>query len=273
MNSSSSAFVHLPLIITKANLTFRYQDLSNMILFPLICLFGMFTSLVTILILLYHKNTLKGKTYDYIVVNALIDFAFLFIEFWLIIIRCGILCPYGYSYWAKFYEIYVYQYVGYVLVTTQVMLSIVVSVERLKMFKCRVVKNVAVKKRFSIYAICGLLMLVSAVLNTPPYLIARCVVAFGVYVKDEYNNKSFEVLYKRITRDEFTHGPLLVFITIWYSAKDPLMFLIFVSVNALVIYRFRAFLNRRKILLKTPATQSKKKILTKIFLFKFVFFV
>ena len=123
MNASSN---NLRVYYSKVNLTNSFVDNSNVYLLPSICLFGIGTSLLCLLVS-FKRDDSNAKTLDYILINSAIDFIFLLIEIFVVIIRCGALCPYGYTYAAKFYEIYIFQYVGYIFVTGQVLLNIYVA--------------------------------------------------------------------------------------------------------------------------------------------------
>ena len=128
MNISS-----LPVYYSKEEFTPRFVDYSNVYLLPPICAFGIATNILCIIVS-SKRDESNAKSLDYILLNSIIDVIFLLIQFFLFIIRCGALCPYGYTYGAKFYEAYIYLFIGYVLVTSQVLLSMYIAWDRLNMF-------------------------------------------------------------------------------------------------------------------------------------------
>ena len=127
---------NFPIYYSKENLTVRFADYSNVILMPTICYIGVLGSLLS-LIVTFKRDESNAKTLDFIFLNSSIDFIFLLTQSFLVVFRCGVLCPYGYKYASKFYEIYIFLYFGYILITSQVFLNIYVSYDRLKMFSAK----------------------------------------------------------------------------------------------------------------------------------------
>ena len=253
-----SVQLNLPIIYTKENLTNRFVDYSNVILLPSICFFGVLTSL-SCLIGSFKTDDSNATTMNYIFLNSLIDFFFLLIQFWLIFIRCGILCPYAFTYWAKFFEIYIYQYLGYVLVTSQLLLSIYISLDRLSMFSGKL--KTTTNKKPSIYFIFLFSTLISAVLNAPPYSISKVVKPLAIFLYGSNTTTlEYEILYIRSIRDEFQTSAMQVFLVVVLTFKNEFLFLLFFLINILVCYKFRLYLNKRKLLfnLKKGAGKENK---------------
>lgn len=273
----NSVHVLYSIITTKTNLTVRIADYSNMFVLPPICVFGMLTSLGCLAGSFHQDEELNAKMLNYIFLNSLIDFVFLFIQFWLLLIRCGALCPYGYTYWAKFYEIYIYTFLSYVLATSQVILGIYVSIERLQMFStsklqaqvqqqhqrrsCQNKKasRGMVKKKPSLYGVYVGCVLVSTLLNAPPYLLPTEVAVLGIFVPEGTNSSSHqneERLYIRKTRPEFKTSLMQALLTLVLAFKDPFLMCVFCLFNGLVCIRLRQYLNNRKKYLTSKATTS-----------------
>ena len=256
--------LNLTIFFTKENLTNRFVDYSNVILLPSICFFGVLTSL-SCLIGSFKTDDSNATTMNYIFLNSLIDFFFLLIQFWLIFIRCGILCPYAFTYWAKFFEIYIYQYLGYVLVTSQLLLSIYISLDRLSMFSGK--PN---PKKPSIYLIFVFTTLISAVLNAPPYSISKQVELIGVYVHPTtiLNSTNYELLYVRSIRKEFRTSLMQVLLTVCLMFKNTVLFCVCCFINMLVCIRFRHYLNKKMKLVKTKSSSMRKQQQRNFFLIK-----
>lgn len=129
----------------------------------------------------------SAKAIDYIFINSFIDLFFLAIEFWVMIIRCGSLCPYGYSYASKWYETYIFLYCGYVLVTSQVFLHVYVAFDRLSMFSVAVrsTKNC----QFNLYHVYAICLILSIVANVLLYAASLEVNAIGLYWSPPGNAK------------------------------------------------------------------------------------
>jgi hypothetical protein len=243
MNFSLST--NLAIYTTKENLTTRFVDYSNVYLLPSVCLFGMLTSLTTLAASFKHNES-NVSIMTFIFLNSLIDFVFLLIQFWLVMIRCGSLCPFAFTYWAKFYEIYIYLYVGYILVSSQFILGIYVTIERLQMFSGKLSQT----KKPNLYVIYIPCLLIAAVLNAPPYLIAKEVVELGIYMPPQGTNSS-EILFVRVNRAQFQTHLWQVLLTLFVFFKDPFGFLVFCFVNVLLWIKFRKYANKRKLIVKT----------------------
>lgn len=275
MNLSS-----LPVYYSKENITNRFVDNSNVYILPSICYMGIITSLACLVVSSsfkrrddHHDDDKSNPTLDYIFLNSLIDLVFLLIQSFLFIFRCGALCPYGYTYTAKFYEIYIYLYIGYILVTSQVLLNIYVSVERLRMFSGKLTSHLGGSSsasncsnsshisctlwRLNIFQVYFIFLLISVFFNAPPYLMAKEITPLGVLVNSA--NNSTDVLYVRTTRKEFQTSTIRPLLTILLVIKDPLMYLVLCAINILVCVKFRKFLYSKRQILKTSTSPSKKK--------------
>lgn len=245
----------LPLYLSKENLTTRFVDYSNVFLLPSICYIGIVTSFVCLLVT-FKREEAYAKTLDYIFVNSAIDFLFLLIESFLVIIRCGALCPYGYTFAAKFYEIYMFLYAGYILVTSQVLLNIYVSFDRLKMFSTKKSTNKPTSI-FKVYAVC---VTISAIVNSPSYLISKEVVLLGVY-KPNGNSSEFDYMYIRTTRKEFQTEALQYFLTALVAVKDMATFCVLCLMSIIVCIRYKLY------------SKSRSKLIRKVSTGKIIFFL
>ena len=244
MNSSSN----LPIFTSKENLTTRFTDYSNVYLLPSICLFGIITNTFCIIVS-FKRDESNAKILDYIFLNSLVDFSFLLIQSFLFIIRCGVLCPYGNTFMAKFYEVYIYLYVGYVLVTAQILLNIYVTYDRLKMFSGKLSN----RKQLTVYQIYGICVIISIFANLLPYPIAREVVPIGI-LRPNPNSSYSEVLFVRVYRKEFQTLVMQNVLTGVLIVKNPILLSVLCFVSTLVCFRFRNFLKARHTLIKRVIT-------------------
>ena len=238
MNNSS-----LPIYYSKESLTIRFADYSNVYLMPTVCAFGIATSLICILVSLKRDES-NAKLFNYIILNSSIDFIFLWCEFFIFIIRCGILCEYGNTYGAKIYEIYIFLYAGYVLVNSQVFLSIYIAYDRLRLFSTKDSSKNQISI-FKVYIICFLI----SVLSNLAQLISRQVIPVGILIPDP-NSTYFEVLYVKAFRPEFQSQIADILLTVNLFVKDIIMFIVLCVLNIWICVRFRAYLKSRKFLIK-----------------------
>lgn len=257
-------YSNLPVVFSKDNFTNRFVDYSNVYVLPSICYFGCITSLISVMVTFKREDS-HTKTLNYIFLNSTIDFLFLLIQSFLFIIRCGVLCPYGYSFPAKFYEIYIYLYAGYILLTSQVLLNIYVSYDRYKMFSTKKANKKSVSI-FKIYLVCAL---ISIVANAFYYLISKEVIPFAIY-KPDANSSYAEVLYKTATRPQLDtpfYQHLLAVITI---IKDPLMFFVLCISSVLVCIKYRAHFKVRRHLIQSQCAGKQNIFLLHITTYTFL---
>src|SRR5579883_1417340 len=86
----------------------RLLDFTNVFLLPPICLLGAILNALCIWVV----ANLPGELYAFIMCHSICDLAFLFINMFTCVIRCGAYCPYGDAYVSKIWELYVHLYVG-----------------------------------------------------------------------------------------------------------------------------------------------------------------
>lgn len=264
-------FSSLPVFNTKTVLSTRLADYSNVYFLPTICLFGMLTSLTSMIVSYrLHSSTRHSrrvskkelqhlcKTRDYILLNSILDFAFLLVESFLFIIRCGSLCPHGYAYASKFYEIYVYLYFGYVLITAQVFFNIYVAIDMLRMLNVNYSNS---RSRLFIYGMSAISLILSMAINLPAFLISKEIVAFGIYMPATSNNDSiitandYEILYSSSIRIGFDSEIAQDLLTACLIIKNPVMYISLFVLNLLVCLKYRKYIRSKKCLVYPSSKQ------------------
>lgn len=252
--------ISLPIYYSKENLTTRFFDYSNVYVLPSICIFGLATSLISIIVAVKRddrepstKANSNKKSFDYILLNSIIDFLFLLIELFVVVVRCGVLCPYGNKYGSKVYEIYIYLYVGYVLATSQLLLSIYIAYDRLSMFSAAASN----KKQMSIFRVYSVCLLVSLLANLSPYLLSREVIPLGILRVPGLNSTFYDdLLYVKSFRSEFQTTTANFLLTANLVVKDIFMFVLLTVLNSWLCVKFRSYMKSRKILLQKSTTTS-----------------
>ena len=210
---------------------------------PSICGFGIITSLICIIVSV-KKDASNAKLFNYIIFNSFIDLLFLSTQIFLVIIRCGTLCPYGNRY-------YIFLYAGYVLSTSQLFLSIYVAYDRLRMFSAKSGNRKQISL-FKVYIVCFLIGVVS---NLAPYCVSREVVPIGIYIPDP-NSTYYEVLYAKTFKPEFQTPIANALMTANLFIKDIGMFILLCVLNIWLCVKFRNHLKSKKSLVKKPTRNT-----------------
>jgi hypothetical protein len=215
----------------------------------------MLTAAVSIVVTL--TVTRKDHMIKYILTNSSIDFLFLFSQFFLFIIRCGSLCPYGYTYKSKLYENYVYLYIGYDLITVQAIFNFFMTLERLVLFSSST-KYAKLFGKLNMRWLLFSFLIVALLINMPPYLIDNRIQAFGV-VKSNLTTNETEILYL-ISHNKKNYQPSAhIFIAILILTKSPIFMALTGLVNILVAVKFNQFIQKKKIMLKITTKITKGK--------------
>ena len=148
------------------SLSLPIVDYANTYFLPFICLFGMFTSILNVIVL--SKTKLDNDLNKYFFIISFCDLAFLATQVFIFIFRCGKLCLYSYTYGAKIYEKYIYHYLGFVIVTFSNLLDISISLERLSSFKINTTNK---KFKISIKMKCVIYLITSVLICLPHFII------------------------------------------------------------------------------------------------------
>lgn len=237
----------LEIYVTKLDLTTRFYDYSNVYFLPIVCLFGLLTSVFS-LIGSARKGMSKSITLKFIFINSFVDVLFLLTQFFVFLFRCGALCTFGYDYFPQLYEIEIFWFAGYALVNSQVFFGIYVSVGRLRLFAR---KNATQKQNmFIAFIFCAFIsILVNLLANSIPYK----VVEMGIYQPD---NITSQILYSTDYVSYFTIPAMRNLLTVVFIIKDPIMYMFYCVINILVVVRFQQF-KAKKLLLASKINLSK----------------
>ena len=242
--------LNLPFYNSTESLTLRLYDYSNMYVLPAICLFGIITGCINIFIL--AKTRIKENIHLYMLIGAASDTAFLLTQVFIGFFRCGTLCPYGYQYGWKFYELYIYLYIGYAIVTFSALVDISVSIDRILLFSSN--GKVGTRTRFLIR--CVVLFLVSAILVLPDYALAREIVPKGILIhahttSDNQIYCTYEILYTKTMKKDWLQPGFQVFLTVLSLAKGPALIALVFIVDVIVIIRFNSHLKKKRAITKS----------------------
>ncbi|RNA32837.1 hypothetical protein BpHYR1_034125 [Brachionus plicatilis] len=227
----------IKLYYSKRELSSIVADYINVFWLPLICIFGMITNILNILVS-YNKNFLQNPL-KVILVDSIGDLFFLLIQSFLFIIRCGSLCPWGYSYPAKFYEVYIYLLIGYILVVFRVLVDLSVSFNRL------LILSSVQMKEINFYLQLIVFITIAIVLNVPIFGISRQIVVKGYYYPDR-NSSSYEILYDKDVRENFKIRWVAIVMSAITVVKDPFLFTSFCGINIAIAVKFRQHMSKKK---------------------------
>lgn len=245
---------------TTESLSLRIYDYSNFYLLPSICLFGIVTSSLNILVII-KINKLNENVYLYMLINSISDLVFLITQIFVGLIRCGFLCPYGYTYGAKFYELYIYLFAGYTIIIFDCLINISVSIDRLRSFSSKQIQASTSRKMFLIRCIC--LFALSVLILLPIYMLPREIKAFGLLNL----NGSYETLYIHSLKPSWKIPLTQTLVSGIIIAKGPILLLLFICINCFVGIKFAQHIKNKKNV--TSSKHPDFKFDLKVFCFMF----
>jgi hypothetical protein len=232
---------------SKTDLSTKEFDFINVFIFPFICFFGMVANVISIIILFDKKMFNKARNnliQNYMFVNSIADLMYLLVDFFLVIIRCGNLCPYGYAYASKFYELYIYLFVGYTIVTFLVLLDISVSIKKLLSFSH---SNSTFVSKFPFSLMCMIFGLLALILNFPNTLSIEINVRGVIMLKkDTDNSTNLENIYGLSLKQDFKNQIVQFVLFAISLIKEPLLFVALFIINIIISFKFhRHIANKR----------------------------
>ncbi|CAF1037986.1 unnamed protein product [Brachionus calyciflorus] len=227
------------IIYSKNEITNIITDYVNVYWLPGICFFGMITSSLGI-IGSFSKDFNKNP-FKLIFIDSLGDFLFLLTQFFLFIMRCGSLCPWGFSYWSKIYEVYIYLFTGYTIITFRVLVDISVAFNRLLIF----LNFKQSSKEFNFYLKALIFLTFSVFLNAPLFAISKEVVVLGHYYPKR-NSSFYEVLYTMSNRSIVKPNWVQIILSILAIFKDIVFFVILIGINIGIAIKFKQLMKKKK---------------------------
>lgn len=205
--------------------TSHIADLFNVYILPPICLAGVLLNLLSSIVSFHFRH---NRIFFYMLISSFSDMTFLFINFFLIIIRCGSLCPIGYTYASKVYEIFIYLYIGSTLLMFSSLLEILVLIHQYA-----IIKQIDPIKSINKYYILTLLAIVSLGLNTPVFIIRK----IGI---NAYSNHVVEL-------NDFGRSDTGRYVSIIYGLVRGLLLMIFLFIpNVMLSIEFRKYVAKKR---------------------------
>jgi hypothetical protein len=232
MNQSNTTLANSTLPVNSQPLTTLIADIFNVYVLPPLCLVGIILNALSV------RTTHKLRqtcTFFYMEISALSDLSFLAINSFLFIIRCGSLCSLGYTYVAKFYEIYIYLFVGSSLLMYSSLIDIIIVFDQYF-----IIKNKSFLQKINKIYILLPLALVSLALSTPTFLIRE------IGQRTFYTNGVDSTLFVLASND-LGKSDLGRVISVVYGIYRGLVLLVFIFIgNMLLTLEFKKYVSKKQ---------------------------
>jgi len=213
------------------------QSLESLVLF--------FPSLCYAIVCMNKK--LKSVTYQHLAVDSIACVIYAVINSTIWLIRCGALCAYGYDYWSKVFEWFVFIYFRQTLDVFMMLIEIHLAYVKLQSFR-----NVQNTNKFTIplYVRFILFFIYAAGLNIPLHILPRNLTLFGYLITSNNTNVSLYVndtsssdlrpLYRLVTMNKDTPFMQWNLISGFMGGVGPLF--VYFILQLVLYFRLKSFL-------------------------------
>lgn len=265
----NSTLLTKPIYNSTASLSSRVTDIANVFVLPPICVFGIVLNIFCIIVV--SRKELSGELYTFILFHSICDLIFLVINVFTCIVRCGIYCAYGYAFLSKVWELYIHLFTGNSFLLFGTGLDIVVAFNRLFSFSSTQPKLIDRFNKIDLKIKCLVLAILSALANTPSYIITRNVQLIG-YLESSYYDSgdnstdvSFQPLYQALTNALGKSEPMIVFLFVLtlFRGVIPLFALFFI--NLVIAYRFKMHVKKKRKIVPIAHTTTNSNFYIRIF--------
>ena len=230
-------------------LSTRTNDLLNVFIMPFLNIYLVISYLISTIIL--SNNKLKGDINKYFLVFSITGLSYFIMSNSLSITRCGSLCRWGYDYYSKLFEWFVYLYIGKSAEIFCILCQISVLKIKFDAFSAEnrtktTNNNISVKKFLLIISIYWIISLIFYVL---PNFYGRSIVQIGYLVSNQttetMNNETIFSVVKRplyiIFRDE-REDLFNKFVQLFFPTILLIFYLIIMILNMIILIKFKRFL-------------------------------
>ncbi len=231
-------------------LSTRMLDDLNVYAQPSVSFFCLACGLLNVSIL--SNKTLKGMVYKHLFVVAIASCVYALNNSFTFIIRCGLLCPYGYSYWSKVYEVYCYIYIAKSLELFILLLEIHLAFQRIHSFSnSSPVTNINLPLRFTFFFLigfttCVLTSILSRSITLTGYLDTTYKYSNGTLVANltQTQLEELQPIYRVIGGDKYSP---FSFVLLGLSILQGVgLLMVLLVVNIVIFYKFIRFVERKK---------------------------
>lgn len=235
------------------SLSYRISDYGYTYIIPLACAFGIITNALTIVVIV--KGSLKGILYKYMLFMSIFEIIEMTLNFWIMLVRCGTLCPYGYDYLSKVYELYLYSYIRNVFIFFSNITDLHIAFNRLNHFS-KDLKRFSKKIPFKLRI--GVLLVLGFAINYPNYILTRDIVKIGSFVT--YGNQNTTLLkplyqIKNNAYNDNIYWKVVLFI-LAVSRKLLLLIILFIA-NVIMGFMFKKYIKNKEALWTLARTGIK----------------
>ena len=231
-------------------LSLRLNDTINVYVMPFINIYTLICNLITAVI--FSNKKLKGDIYRYILAQAISSSIYFTMSNSLSITRCGALCPWGYDYYSKLFELYIYLYLGKIIEFFHYLVDLTMCIVKLRSFSVerRRSSNTQANSNSNrnFYIMIFIFIISSFVYNILPSFYGRSIIQIGYLVSNKTINKNLtETVIERplftVYRDNSINNFYNTLVQIIFSVLIFILLLLAIMIiNILITFKLKKFL-------------------------------
>ena len=211
----------------------RIRDIWWTFILPSICIFGICANMINIIIL--AKLRKKNSTYRLMLYNSISNLLYSFVCAFVFMMRCGNLCPFQNTWIACVYEKYFYFYFSGVLGMFNVLIEIIIAIQRY---------FIAANKKFTNESTIKALIMVIIIFSFcayTPIIITRDILELDQNKVASltpliHNPNNFTLYYIKNNIGQFV--PLKIIYSVFTMFRSILVLLMLVFINILLLNKF-----------------------------------
>jgi hypothetical protein len=164
----------------------RLNDSIIVYILPIINIYSFSCNFISVIIL--SKSKLIGDINNYMLVESIITSLYCLISSFISLIRCGSMCPWGYDYYSKIYELYVFIYMGESIEFFKFLINLIMSIIKYRSFSIQSRNRTYDKKKFCLIIFFSIM--ISFMINILPTFCGKTILEIANYEKNQSANNS-----------------------------------------------------------------------------------
>ena len=231
-------------------LSTRSNDILNVLIIPMVNVYIMICYLISSIVL--SSKNLKGEINRLLLVNSVTGAILFALSNSSSIIRCGSLCPWGYEYYSKAFELYIYLFVGRSAELFGIFIELNILFLKLRSFsaKRRTGQSQILKHdKIKFILLISSYWLMSFIFFYLPTFYGRSIIKIGNLISNKTINgndtitiiqRSLFILYKDNTNDLVNN-----LIQKFFPSVILLLYLVIMILNSVMTYKLKKFLEKK----------------------------
>lgn len=229
-------------------LSSKLIDTINVYILPFISLYALICS--SIMLIVFCSKKLKGDIYNYMLIESLASVIYSIMNSFIFIIRCGQFCSNGYDYISKFYELYLYIFVGKSIEMFILLIDLYLSIKKYNSFNInQKLSNMNWKKYNFMLIITGSIV-ISLLFNIMAIFFGRTILQIGNLVYNQTLNNETIILFERslfvVTKSTLSSNDYFnITSQILSGLHGPVLLFIIMLINVMITYKLKKFLAKK----------------------------